>query len=416
MIERYMTQTKSRARLEAGPMASLFPAFISELEERRYSPESIQRMIRTADCLGRWLKDQGIDLVQANQAQVDQFVLAQGRHLDKRSQRGHLPKSASHITTVTALLRKQGILKGRSNWTDIDVWANRFSTHLLQIRGATKFTKDNYVRYARRLMISLNTSGKPDWTTLDAERICRFVQNESMKLSLNCRTQLVTAVRSFLRFLQSEGAVRPNLANAIPPVRTCRHADIPRHLKPEQLQRLIAVCLEPNVASRRDRAMVLMMARLGMRVGEVRQLRLDDIDWREGTVHVRSGKARTERVLPLPEDVGQAVVVYLREERPESQHRQIFLRTEAPFQGLSWSSGICRIAKRLLKHAGVEGPRLAAHCLRHSVATQMVRGGASFQQAADVLGHKALQSTGIYAKLDDQSLLQVALPWPGGAE
>ena len=159
-----------------------------------------------------------------------------------------------------------------------------------------------------------------------------------------------------------------------------------------------------------------MMARLGMRVGEVRQLRLDDIDWREGAIHVRSGKARTERVLPLPEDVGQAIVGYLREERPESHHRQIFLQTLAPYQGLSWSSAICRIVKRRLKHAGVEGPRLAAHCLRHSVATQMVRGGASFQQAADVLGHKALQSTGVYAKLDDQALLQVALPWPGGAE
>jgi integrase len=162
--------------------------------------------------------------------------------------------------------------------------------------------------------------------------------------------------------------------------------------------------------------MVLTMARLGMRAGEVRQLRLDDIDWRQGVIHVRSGKARTERVLPLPEDVGRAVAVYLREERPESQHRQIFLQTMAPYQGLSWSSVICRMAKRLLKHAGVEGHRLAAHCLRHSVATQMVRGGASFQQAADVLGHKALQSTGVYAKLDEQALLQVALPWPGGAE
>jgi site-specific recombinase XerD len=121
-------------------------------------------------------------------------------------------------------------------------------------------------------------------------------------------------------------------------------------------------------------------------------------------------------VLPLPEDVGQAVVAYLREERPESDHRQIFLRKQAPYQALSWSSIICRAVKRLLRHAGVEGHRLAAHCLRHTVATQMVRGGASFQEVADVLGHKALQSTGVYAKLDDQSLLQVALPWPGGAE
>ena len=133
MIERYITQTKSRARFEAGPMAYLFPTFICELEERRYSPDSIQRMIRTADRLGHWLQDHGIDLSQANQTHVDQFVLAQGRRPDKRSPRGHLPKSASHITTVTALMRKQGILDGRSDWTDIDQWAHRFSVHLLQV-------------------------------------------------------------------------------------------------------------------------------------------------------------------------------------------------------------------------------------------------------------------------------------------
>jgi integrase/recombinase XerD len=314
------------------------------------------------------------------------------------------------------MLRKQGILDGRSDWTDIDEWANHFAVHLLEVRGATKITKDNYVCYARRLMNSLDTAGRLDWTRLDANHVCRFVESELTKLSFNCRTQPVTAVRSFLRFLQSEGAIRPNLANAIPPVRTWRYSDIPRYLKVEQVQRLIAVCLEPNIASRRDRAMVLMMVRLGYGFGEVTQLHLDDIDWREGVIHVRSGKARTERVLPLPDDVGQAVVGYLREERPASQHRQMFLQTLAPYQGLSCSSVICRIAKRLLKQAGVEGPRLAAHCLRHSVATQMVRGGASFQQVADVLGHKALQSTAVYAKLDDQALLQVALPWPGGAE
>jgi len=416
MIERYIAQPKTRARFEAGPMAAWLPPLIAELEERRYSSESIQRMIRTADRLGRWLADQGVDPFQANQTHVAQFVLAQGRRPDKRSAHGHLPQSASHITTVTALLRKQGLLGSDVIGTDIDQWADRFSVHLLQVRGLTGFTKDNYVRYARRLMNSVGSSGNIDWILLDANHVCRFVERELDKLSFPCRTQPVTAVRSFLRFLQLEGAIPSNLANAIPRVRTWRHADIPRHLQPEQVQRLIAICRDPNMASFRNRAMVLMMARLGMRAGEVRQLCLDDIDWRAGVIHVRSGKARRERLLPLPEDVGEAVVAYVREERPQSQHRQIFLQTQAPYQRLSYSSAICKAAKRLLKHAGVEGPGLAAHCWRHSVATHMVRGGGTLQQAADVLGHKALQSAGVYAKLDDEALLQVALPWPGGAE
>ena len=132
-------------------------------------------------------------------------------------------------------------------------------------------------------------------------------------------------------------------------------------------------------------------------------------------IHVRTGKSRTERILPLPDDVGQLVVAYLRQERPSSADRQLFVRKLPPYRGLAWSTVVSKTAKRLLAHAGIEGHRLAAHCLRHSVATQIVRTGSSFQEAADVLGHKSLRSTGIYAKLDDQALRQVALPWPGGA-
>lgn len=162
--------------------------------------------------------------------------------------------------------------------------------------------------------------------------------------------------------------------------------------------------------------MVLIMVRLGMRAGEVRQLRLDDVDWCEGVLYVRNGKSRKERKLPLPDDTGRLITAYLRQERPQSPDRHVFLRKLPPYQGLSSSTIISKIAKRFLAEVGIERPRLGAHCLRHTVATQMVRGGASFQQAADVLGHKSLQTTGIYAKLDDQTLRQVALPWPGGAQ
>jgi integrase len=159
-----------------------------------------------------------------------------------------------------------------------------------------------------------------------------------------------------------------------------------------------------------------MMARLGMRAGEVRQLNLNDIDWIEGEIHVRAGKSRRERILPLLEEVGKALGVYLREERPESAERSVFLTLCPPYRPLAYSATISKISRRIFEEAGVQGPRLGAHRLRHTVATHMVRRGSSFKEAADVLGHTSLKSTAIYAKLDERSLQKVALPWPGGVE
>jgi integrase len=182
------------------------------------------------------------------------------------------------------------------------------------------------------------------------------------------------------------------------------------------LDRVLQICCTPTTRCSRDIYIILIMARLGMRAGEVRQLKLDDIDWIEGEIHVRAGKSRRERTLPLLEEVGKALGVYLREERPESAERSIFLTLRPPYRPLACSSAISQISRRIFEEAGVQGPRLGAHRLRHTVATHMVRRGSSFKEVADVLGHTSLKSTGIYAKLDERSLQQVALPWPGGVE
>ena len=158
------------------------------------------------------------------------------------------------------------------------------------------------------------------------------------------------------------------------------------------------------------------MAGLGMRAGEVRRLNLNDIDWIEGEIHVRAGKSRRERTLPLLEEVGKALGVYLREERPESAERSVLLTLYPPYRPLAYSATISQISRRIFEEVGVQGPRLGAHRLRHTVATHMVRRGSSFKEAADVLGHTSLKSTAIYAKLDERSLQKVALPWPGGVE
>jgi integrase len=183
-----------------------------------------------------------------------------------------------------------------------------------------------------------------------------------------------------------------------------------------QLETILAACQKPEGGSCRDRAIVLLLARLGLRAGEVRQLRLQDIDWSEGVLHVRQSKSRRERCLPLPADAGTVLVDYRQQERPTSLHREVFLSFVTPHQPLAASPAVSRIVQRLLHKAGVNAPRLGAHHLRHTTATQMVRRGTSFKDIADILGHKSLDTTAIYAKLDEPSLQKVALPWPGGTQ
>jgi site-specific recombinase XerD len=162
--------------------------------------------------------------------------------------------------------------------------------------------------------------------------------------------------------------------------------------------------------------MLLLLARLGLRAGEVVRLQLDDIDWRAGNVLIRAGKNRRERVLPLPQDVGEAAVRYLKEGRPTSPHRQTFLNLCPPHEPLSSSVVLTGVAQDVLRQAGVVSHRPGAYVFRHTIATHMVWRGTTFKEIADVLGHRSLESTTIYAKLDLPSLAQVAIAWPGGAE
>jgi site-specific recombinase XerD len=167
----------------------------------------------------------------------------------------------------------------------------------------------------------------------------------------------------------------------------------------------------------RNYAILLILARLGIRGNEVAQITLDDIDWIEGRLLIRNTKNHCERSLPLPQDVGQALIDYLQNARPKTNHRTVFITFHAPFQPLQTPTAITHIVRRCLVNAGISVAKgYAAHLFRHAAATQMARSGVSFKQVADVLGHHSLQTTAIYAKLDLSALSQVALPWPGGAQ
>jgi integrase/recombinase XerD len=291
-----------------------------------------------------------------------------------------------------------------------------FDQYLERQRGCTVGTRSHYRREACAFLVRVFPDQQINWGNITARQIADFVSNRAEKLSLVSRQNPATAMRSLLRFLTSEGLIRAGLHGAVPPIWRSKHATIPRHVSAEQLESLLAVCPPERPSAIRDRAMLLLSARLGLRPSEVLRLQLQNFDWTAGSVLIRAGKTSRERVLPLPQDAGEALACYLRAARPASTERAVFLGRGARHLPIRGSGFMCKLVNRLLRKAGIGAPCSGAYVLRHTLAPTMVCNGASFKEVADILGHGSLTTTGIYAKLDLPSLAQVALPWPGGAK
>lgn len=224
----------------------------------------------------------------------------------------------------------------------------------------------------------------------------------------------MSAVRSFLRFLTWRGIVPAGLDRAIPRTRLAGHASLPRRLSADQITQLVDAASTGKAASR-DRAILLLLARLGLRCAEVVALEIDDIDWRAGLLRVRIGKSHRERVLPLPHDVGTALADYIQHDRPSGLSRAVFFGVNDRTQPLRAPVSITCMVKRNLVRAGIPLGRLSgAHMLRHTAASRLVNSGATFREVAVLLGHQHLLTTAIYAKLDLATLACVSMPWVGG--
>jgi site-specific recombinase XerD len=224
---------------------------------------------------------------------------------------------------------------------------------------------------------------------------------------------MVTAIRSFLRFLHQDGEIDTNLAAAVPTVANWRFSELPKFLKPEETEHLLQSCALNTVIGKRDYAVLLLLARLGLRAGEIVHMNLDDIHWETGELLVRGKSSREER-LPLPHDVGEALAAYLRHGRPRCSSRRVFIRIKAPRQGFSGSAAVCDVVRRALSRADINSSFKGAHLLRHTLATKMLRGGASFTEIGEILRHQQTSTTEIYAQVDLYALRSIAQPWPGG--
>jgi integrase/recombinase XerD len=306
--------------------------------------------------------------------------------------------------------KEQLMATTRGRWTAELVLA-AFDEHLRRTRGLCAGTRRNYERYAQAFLVTVFTGGLVDVAAIQVGDVVGFVGDLTGRYQPRTVELAASALRSFFRFLRTAGLRADRLEDAVPMV-PHRPSALVRHLTPGQLCQLIASLDSGSPRGLRDRAIILCMARLGLRSGEVVRLRLDDLDWRNATVRVRARKTGHGALLPLTAEVGTALAGYLRRGRPDTPARQVFvlhwLRPGAPISG----SIVGRAVDNALRRAGMDAPIRGANLLRHSLATDLLERGASLREIADVLGHTSLATTRIYAAVDIAALREVALPWP----
>lgn len=301
----------------------------------------------------------------------------------------------------------------RDEWTVEEALAD-FDEHLRRARGLCAGTRRNYGRYAGEFLETVFPAGPVNVTEIDPRDVVAFVGDLTHRYRPRTVELAASALRSLFGFLRVAGLRDDRLEDAVPMV-PHRPSGLVRHLDPGRFERLIASldCSSPR--GLRDRAIILCVARLGLRASEVVQLRLEDIDWRNATVQVRARKTGHGALLPLPDQVGTAMADYLQHGRPDTAVRQVFvlhwLRVGAPIS----SSVVTRGVDHALTRAGIDAPVRGANLLRHSLATDLLAHGATMKQIADLLGHRSLATTRIYASVDVAALRQVAMPWPEAA-
>jgi site-specific recombinase XerD len=406
-------------RRDAGPLSGYLDTFSTELRAQRYAPNTIKQYLAAAQAFGRWLSRHRLGIHEVSESILQCYVASLKRPADRSGSKRRLPHTGVGLRHLLWCLRKSGVLEPTPEVpasTAAERWLEGYEHYLDHVMGRTSATRQRYLYFAKQFLNSYCGTGPLDWNGLRAPVVTEFVQREAQWRSGFGRKAPATAMRVMLRYLVGRGEVPGGLEAAVPRVRHYQQAALPRHLSEADLARVLEACANRTPVGRRDYAMLLVLARLGLRAKEVARLALEDIDWVEGHVGIRAGKTHQDRRLPLAKDLGQAVIAYLKHGRPSSAHRLVFLEHRAPFGPLRTASAITHIVQRALARAGVDVPSGGAHLFRHSAATQMVQRGANFKQVADVLGHHSLQTTRIYAKLDLATLAQVALPWPGGEQ
>jgi site-specific recombinase XerD len=371
MLEQFFTDPVAVERLRGGPLGPYLQSFASSLAKLGYATSTARSQIEFLDDVGEWLLKNGIAVADMDERVLEVF-------LDERRRQGGLHRGQAstvwsfmgHLRSVAAVPSYEAEIRE----TPLDLLERRYERFLRTERGLARATVVNYVPFVHRFLVGRFGSDHLSLRELRPSDVSSFILQYAHSMSPGRAKLMTTAVRSFLRFLLRYGEIEST--------------------------------------GRRDYAILLLLARLGLRAGEVVALQLDDIEWRAGEMTVR-GKGHFHDRMPLPTDVGQALAAYLRQDRPRCESRRAFIRMKAPRRGFANPSTVSTIVRRALQRAGLQPPIKGAHLLRHTLATGMLREGGSLTEIGQILRHRASSTTEIYARVDLEGLRSLSLPWPG---
>lgn len=402
------------ARSARGPLAPHLPTFVSSLIEQNYSVVCVRAKAWRAVAFDDWLAGRAVELFDVGDELIDLF------HRRKYSPRNDC-RSEPHRHESTDLrhllryLRTQGLCAPvrKRSWP-ADAVVDAFERFLTRDRGLATSTVRGYRATVRRFLVERFGNQGIDLSAVVASDVQNFVQRHARRLRPRALKKVVSALRAFVRYGEYSGDVGPSLIGAAPAVAVWTTTpQLPRAISADHAERAIASCDRGGPVGCRDRAVLLTLARLGLRSGEVVKLMLDDVDWDAGHMRVR-GKNGHACLMPVPADVGEAITAYLEHGRPITADRHLFVRTRAPFTGLQHDSdGIGSIVRNALRRAGVDAPHRGSHQFRHALAVRMLKEGASIPEIGELLRHRSPVATSVYARVDLVALRALALPWPG---
>jgi site-specific recombinase XerD len=378
------------------------------LLEQGYARSTLRQKTRVLVDFDKWLHRRRIKLATLDVHHITMFL----NH--RRSCGRYCRGDPAVLRWLMVGLRGAGFVPTiETKPSPLDLIVTRFTEYLISERGLRPATVKNYLAEIRKFLLQRFQSDQVLLGKLSPDDVTGFVLRQARVVCAHRAQVVAGSLRSFLRFLYERGHIGVDLAAVVPAVANRRCLGLPKFLPPEQIESLLETCDEVTPAGRRDCGILLLLARLGLRAGEVVHMALDDIDWDAGEIAIR-GKGRGEDRLPLPRDVGEALAGYLRQGRPRCSSRRVFIRLRAPNQGFAGPGAIGNVVRRALSRAGLNPAFKGAHLLRHSLATRMLRAGASLAEIGEILRHRHPSTTEIYAKVDLAALRTVAQPWPGG--
>jgi len=404
----YYDEPSSLRKWKRGPLSPYLDGFARRLYECGYSPAVGQNYIRCIGYLSQWLEQQGFKDRELDERKIRDFLESLKHHKDT------VVSSAPHLLFLS-YLREIGVIKRPPPQTTSEVVriVKEYIDYLRRERGLAEATLSHRRIFPRRFLEERFGKKPVVLSRLRAKDFIQYIKNHAHEYGVMYFSQIVQSLKCFCRFLHLRGYIREDISLSIPRVPSWRPTRLPNYLERSDVERLLKTCERNTPTGMRDYAILLLLVRLGLRAGEVRNLTLDDIDWETGEITI-CGKGSKRNRLPLPQEVGKALVRYLQDGRPPCSSRDLFIRLRAPHTKLQCSSPIGKIVEKYLKRAGLNPPHKGSHLLRHTFATHLLHRGASLPEIGRMLGHESINSTLAYAHIDLKNLKKVVQPWPGG--